>query len=35
MGAISYEPVYESTNDALTHIDLDLVANEIETVLSG
>ena len=35
MGAISYEPNYESTNDALIHLDLDHISNEIETVLSG
>jgi len=35
MGAISYEPNYESKNDALIHLDLDHISNEIETVLSG
>lgn len=35
MGAISYEPEYESTNSTLNNIDLDQISTEIETVLSG
>jgi len=35
MGAISYEPEYESTNNTFNNIDLDQISDEIETVLSG
>lgn len=35
MGAISYEPEFENSNNLLNQIDLDQISDEIETVLSG
>lgn len=35
VGAITYQPEYENDYNDLRQIDLDVVSNEIETVLSG
>ena len=35
VGAISYQPEYENDYNDLHQIDLDVISNEIETVLSG
>lgn len=35
VGAISYQPEYENEYNDLRQIDLDVISNEIETVLSG
>jgi len=35
VGAISYQPEYENDYNNLHQIDLDVISNEIETVLSG
>lgn len=35
VGAITYQPEYENDYNDLHQIDLDLISNEIETVLSG
>lgn len=35
VGAISYKPEFENDYSNLHHIDLDVISNEIETVLSG
>lgn len=35
VGAISYQPEYENDYSNLHQIDLDVISNEIETVLSG